>query len=94
MNINHLPQREQELLSAIDNYIEKVQQQSEQPATIKRNELEDHIESKAETLSIQFEKDSTSIQTYYTFFLEGQNIQVELFYRYQNFYTRHKITPL
>lgn len=94
MNINQLPQNEQELLSCIDNYIDKVHQQSAQPATIKKAELEEHIESEAARLSVPYEKNSTSIQTYYTFYLKQQNVQVELFYRYQSFYTRHSINPL
>jgi hypothetical protein len=94
MNIKALPQNEQELLSCIDKYIEKANEESEQPATIKKNDLEEHIESEAKRLSIQYEKNSTSIQTYYTFFLEQQDVQVEIFYRYQSYYTRHSIDPL
>jgi hypothetical protein len=94
MNINRLSLKEQELLTCIDTYIEQIHKQSEQPATIKRNDLEEHIESKAEMLSFQFKKEAASIQTYYTFFLEQQDVQVELFYRYQNYYTRHSIKPL
>ncbi|WP_421382745.1 hypothetical protein ACOJQI_01105 [Bacillus salacetis] len=94
MNINSLSQKEQELLSCIDNYIEKVNEQSTQPVTIKKNELEDHIETVARRLSIQYKKNSTSIRTYFIFFLDQQDVQVELFYRYQSYYTRHSIDPV
>ncbi|WP_409252579.1 hypothetical protein V1502_01095 [Bacillus sp. SCS-153A] len=94
MNINQLPHNEQELLSCVDNYIDNVQQQSEQPATIKKAELEAHIESEAARLSFPYEKNSTSVQTYYTFNLSHQNVQLEIFYRYQSFYTRHSIHPV
>jgi hypothetical protein len=94
MNISKLSQKEQEFLSCIDNYIEKTHARSEQPATIKKPELEAHVEYEAERLSIRYEKNATPIQTYYTIFLEQQDVQVEIFYRYQSFYTRHSIDSL
>ncbi|MGM0846778.1 MAG: hypothetical protein ACQEUT_17565 [Bacillota bacterium] len=94
MNINEFSQKEQEILSCIDNYIEKAHQKSDQPVTIKKSDIEHHVESAAERLSIPYEKNSTAVQTYYTFSLDQQNVQVEIFYRYQSYYTRHSISKV
>ncbi|MGF2614215.1 hypothetical protein FZC84_16740 [Rossellomorea vietnamensis] len=92
MNINEFSRKEQEILTCIDKYIEKAHQQSNQPVTIRKNDIENYVESEAERLSIPYEKNSTSVQTYYIFFLDQQKVQVEIFYRYQSYYTRHSIT--
>jgi hypothetical protein len=89
MTANDFSQKEQILLNCIDTFIEQEQLQSEQPATIKKKELETYIESEAESLSFPYQKKSDSIKTYYTFSLEKQELQVEILYRYQSFYTRH-----
>jgi hypothetical protein len=94
MNINDFSQKEQEILSCIDNYIEKARQQSDQPVTIRKTDIEDHVESVAERLNIPYEKNPTSVQTYYTFFLDEQKVQAEIFYRYQSYYTRHSIKKI
>jgi hypothetical protein len=89
MTTNGLSLKEQIILNCIDTFIEQEQLKSEQPAIIKKRELETYIEAEAERLSIPCQKKSDSIQTYYTFSLEKHELQVEILYRYQSYYTRH-----
>ncbi|WP_456272724.1 hypothetical protein [Bacillus sp. AK031] len=91
MTINELSQKEQIIFNCIDTFIEQEQLESEQPATIKKKELETYIESEAERLSFPYQKESDSIKSYYTFSLEKHEVQIEIFYRYKSYYTRHSI---
>lgn len=90
MNINSFSKKAQELLTCIDTFIEQ-QSNIEQPPTIKRSELEAYIEAEAERLSFPIEKNSDSIKSYYTFYLEDQEVLAEILYRYSSYYTRHSI---
>lgn len=84
-----------DLTSCIDQFIKEKQQISlefQQPNTIKKKELELCLEDYADNHEIEYQKKSEPTKTIYTFSIEGQDAQVEFFYRYSNFYTRHSIT--
>jgi hypothetical protein len=84
-----------DLTSCIDQFIKEKQQISsglQQPNTIKKKELELCLEDYADNNEIEYQKKSEPTKTIYTFSLEGQDVQVEFFYRYSNYYTRHSIT--
>jgi hypothetical protein len=82
-----------DLASCIDSFVlEKQQSISESPNTIKKKELESHLEKFAIEQGIPYEKQSKPTKTIYTFSIEGQEAQVEFFYRYSHYYTRHSIT--
>lgn len=84
-----------ELISCIDNFIKEKQlinSELQKPNTIKKKELEQYLEDFAGSISLEFEKNSEPTKTTYTFSLQGQEVEVQFFYRYSNYYTRHSIT--
>jgi hypothetical protein len=82
-----------DLVSCIESFVlEKQQSISESPNTIKKKELESHLEGYALEQGIPYEKQSKPTKTIYTFTVEGQVAQVEFNYRYSHYYTRHSIT--
>lgn len=82
-----------DLVSCIDSFVlEKQRSISETPNTIKKKELESYLEEYAMDQGIPYEKLSKPTKTIYTFTVGGQEAQVEFFYRYSHYYTRHSIT--
>lgn len=83
----------QDLVSCIDTFVlEKQQSVSETPNTIKKKELETYLEEYALEQGISYVKQSKPTKTVYTFTVGSQEAQVEFFYRYSHYYTRHSIT--
>lgn len=84
-----------ELISCIDNFIKEKQQinsELQKPNTIKKKELEQYLEDFAGSIALEFEKNSEPTKTTYSFSLQGQEVEVQFFYRYSNYYTRHSIS--
>lgn len=84
-----------ELISCIDNFIKEKQlinSEMQKPNTIKKKELEQYLEDCAGSIAIEFKKNSEPTKTTYSFSLQGQEVEVQFFYRYSNYYTRHSIT--
>ena len=87
--------KKNELLLSIDNFIKEKKLgvlEENQPNTLKKKELETFLETFAGNQAIPFQKTSEPTKTIYTFSLEEQEADIELFYRYSNYYTRHTIT--
>ncbi|WP_316568956.1 hypothetical protein [Neobacillus sp. YIM B06451] len=81
------------IIEKIDKVIKEKQESKLAPGkspTIKKNELERYLEGLAKASSIQFTKQSTPLKTTYLAEYNNQQVQLELFYRYSNFYTRHQ----
>ena len=82
----------QDLISCIDSFVlEKQQSISKSPNTIKKKELESDLEEYVMEKGIPYEKQSKPTKTIYTFTVGGQEAQVEFYYRYSHYYTRHSI---
>ena len=82
-----------DLVSYIDTFVlEKKQSLSETSNSIKKKEIESYIEEFAMTKGIAYKKKSERTKTIYTFTVEGKEANVEFFYRYSHYYTRHSIT--
>lgn len=58
---------------------------------IKKKELEAYIEEFAENEGIEYQKVSEPVKTIYIFSINGQDPEIEFYYRYGNYYTRHNI---
>lgn len=85
--------KKHDLVSCIDTFVlEKQQTLSETPNTIKKREIESHLEEYALEQGIPYEKQSEPTKTIYTFSVQGKEAFVELFYRYSHYYTRYSIT--
>ncbi|RDU35719.1 hypothetical protein DRW41_16380 [Neobacillus piezotolerans] len=84
---------ENEIIEKIDRVIKEKQESKLAPGkspTIKKNELEAYLEGLAKASSIQFTKKSSALKTMYLAEYNNRQVQLELFYRYSNFYTRHQ----
>ncbi|WP_079509174.1 hypothetical protein [Mesobacillus jeotgali] len=82
-----------ELLTCIETFIsEKKMTLSGTPNTIKKKELESYLEEYAAEQDIAYEKKVEPTRSIYTFTVEGKEANVEFFYRYSHYYTRHSIT--
>ncbi|WP_156324555.1 hypothetical protein [Bacillus sp. FJAT-27245] len=80
------------MIEKIDRAIKKIQAQkmaTGKSPTIRKNELEQYLEGLAKRSAILFSKKSTALKTTYLVDYKNQQVQLELFYRYSNFYTRH-----
>lgn len=83
---------ENEIIEKIDRAIKEKQASRLAPGkspSIKKSELERYLEGLAKASSIHFSKMSSALKTTYLADYKNQQIQLELFYRYSNFYTRH-----
>lgn len=82
------------LIECIDNFIkdkQKINSESQQPNTIKKKELETYLEEFAENEGIEYLKNCERVKTKYIISIQGQDTEIEFYYRYGNFYTRHNI---
>jgi hypothetical protein len=93
-----LSDQEKQLLSCIDTFKQNksADKEPQQPAIIRKKELESYIEGIAKQFRIQYQRVSTPMNTNYIFSLEKYEAQLEIYYRYRHFYTRHEvvISPL
>jgi hypothetical protein len=83
-----------DLLECIDNFIKDKQlinSELQQPNTIKKKELETYLEEFAKNEGIDYQKNCESVKTKYIFSIKGQDAEIEFYYRYGNYYTRHNI---
>lgn len=86
---------ENEIIEIIDRAIKEKQASRLAPGkspAIKKNELERYLEGLAKSWSIQLIKKSSALKTTYLAEYKNQQVQLELFYRYANFFTRHTAT--
>ncbi|CEG27267.1 hypothetical protein BN1002_02124 [Bacillus sp. B-jedd] len=66
--------------------------QEKQLQTLKKKELETYLESLGKTNDYPYKKAASPFKTTYLFNYDRQKFQVEIFYRYTNFYTRHHVS--
>jgi len=86
---------ENNLTHCIDNFIKDkqlVNSEIQKPNTIMKKELETYFEACAENKGIKFQKNCEPVKTKYIFSIQGQDAEIEFYYRYGNYYTRHNIT--
>lgn len=82
-----------DLVSCINTFVMKKRSSlSESPNTIKKKEIESHLEEYATEQGIPYKKQSKPTKTIYNFSFEDKEVFVEFFYRYSHYYTRHSIT--
>jgi hypothetical protein len=91
--MNNLSHQEQQLLSCIDTFKKSKEARNEslQPTTVRKKELEAYLEGTANQLRIKFQKNSTPMGSNYIFTLEKHEAHMEIYYRYRHFYTRHDV---
>lgn len=83
------------LIKCIDNFIKEKQlinSEIQQSNTIRKKELEAFLEEFAENEGIEYQKNCAPVKTKYIFSIKGQDAEIEFYYRYGNYYTRHNIT--
>lgn len=84
-----------ELINCIEQFLKEkqlVNSDLQQPNTIKKKELEEFLEEYAANMGITYTKHCEPVTTIYTFTIESQEAEIEFYYRYGNYYTRHSIT--
>lgn len=84
-----------DLVECIDNFIKEKQlinSELKQPNTIRKKELETFLEQFAENEGIEYQKDCEPVKTRYIFSVKGKDAEIEFYFRYGNYYTRHNIT--
>ncbi|WP_059170530.1 hypothetical protein [Bacillus sp. FJAT-27445] len=89
--------RENEIIEQIERIIKEKQAAKQAAAltpAIKKQELESYLEELAKHHSLHFAKKSSPFKTTYLFPYESHKVEVEIYYRYSNFYTRHTATIL
>jgi hypothetical protein len=90
MNINKT-----DLINCIEQFLKDKQlinSELQQPNTIKKKELEAFLEDSARNEGVEFIKNCEPVKTIYTFSIESHEAEIEFYYRYGNYYTRHSIT--
>jgi hypothetical protein len=90
MNINKT-----DLINCIEQFLKEKQllnSELQKPNTIKKKELEAFLEEYAANTGIEYTKDCEPVKTIYTFSIESHQAEIEFYYRYSNYYTRHTIT--
>lgn len=86
-----------DLIECIDNFLKDkqlVNSELQKPNTIKKKELESYLEEFAENECIDYQKICEPVKTKYIFSIQGQDTEIEFYYRYGNYYTRHNITVI
>ncbi|KKK37102.1 hypothetical protein WQ57_15325 [Mesobacillus campisalis] len=88
-----LSDQEKQLLSCIDTFKQNkaADKDPQQPAIIRKKELESYLEGIAKQFRIQYQRSSTPMNSNYIFSLEKHEAQVKIYYRYRHFYTRHEV---
>lgn len=84
-----------DLINCIEQFLKEkqlVNSDLQQPNTIKKKELEDFLEAYAANENMEYTKNCGPVTTVYTFTIESQEAEIEFYYRYGNYYTRHTIT--
>ena len=90
MNINKT-----DLIHCIEQFLKDKQlinSELQKPNTIKKKELEAFLEESAQNKGVEFIKNCEPVKTTYTFSIESDEAEIEFYYRYGNYYTRHSIT--